>query len=197
MNSTTMVMWMVALTVSVCMIVISAAVGQPIVLMAMTGLVSLAIALLAVRENASLSADGASRSAVGASTARNMGLVWLWGALALLVIYLFVLQWHQWWQLFIGLAFVGVLSLFFAATLRRDGDAQRDDETMLRLGRYLVIAQLIGTLVTIAGLMLDPDKHFMTTQRPDWAANNIFLFGALALAAISAHALLADRNRTA
>lgn len=197
MDNTSVALWMIALTVSICMIVIAAAMGEPSLLLFMSGLVSLGVALLSVRENASLTAAGASRSAIAASTARNMGVIWLWGAIGILLIYLFILQWREWWQLFLGLAFVGVLSLFFGATLRRDAEAGRDDETMLKLGRYLTMAQLVGMVVTVVGLLIDPDKQIMQTTRPDWAANNIFICGAIALAAISAHALMADKSRTA
>ena len=196
-DNTFVALWMIALTVSICMIVVSAALGEPTLLMFMTGLVSMGIALLSVRENANLTAAGVSRSAVAASTARNMGLVWLWGAIGILMVYLFILHWREWWLIFLGMVFVGVLSLFFAATLRRDAEAGREDETILRLGRYLTIAQLIGMIVTVAGILLDPGKHLITTERSDWAANNIFVFGALALAAISAHSLLADKKRMA
>jgi hypothetical protein len=49
--------------------------------------------------------------------------------------------------------------------------------------------------LTVAGLFIDPDKTFVDTKKPEWAANNIFLFGALALATISANALLTDKAR--
>lgn len=191
-------LWMVCLTVSVCVIIISAAVGEPSGYLAMSGLVSLAFALIAIRENGALRASGASRSAIGASTARYMGLVWMWGALALLVTYYFILTpWREWWQFFIAFAMVGSLCMVFAAVLSRDAEAKREDETMLRLGRYLTIGQLVGTLIAVVGLNLDPDKNFVNTNREDWAANNVFLFGSLALAAISFHALWSDKGAVA
>lgn len=197
MDTASLALWMIGLTVSLSMLIIGAAMPQPLLFMGMTGLVSLAIALLAVREHSSLEAAGASESLVGASTARNLGLVWLWGAIGLFVIYMFILQWREWWQLFLGLTAAGVLSLVFASVLQRDAEKGRDDPTMLRLGRYLVWIQLAGMAATIIGLAVDPDKTLVGTNRPDWAANNIFMFGAIAIGAISLHALLAQRKKGA
>jgi hypothetical protein len=123
-----------------------------------------------------------------------MGIVWLWGAASLFVIYVFILTWHEWWQFFAAFAVVGVLCLGFAALLERDANAGRDDETMLALGRYLAIGQLAGMVVTVAGLAVDPDKEFLWPADGDWAGNIVFLFGALALLAITAHALINDKK---
>jgi hypothetical protein len=53
---------------------------------------------------------------------------------------------------------------------------------------------LIGMIATMAGLAIDPDKEFLHTVESDWAGNGLFLFGALALAIVSAHALI-DGNK--
>ena len=190
-----LVVWMLTLALSLSAIVLSAAAGKPAVHLAMTALVSLVVAVLALRENKDLRAARASRSTVAASTARYMGLIWVWGALGLLMTYFFILtEWKEWWQFFLAFAVVAVLCLFFAATLGNDAEKGQDDETMLRLGRALVWGQLIGMLVTIIGLWVDHNKSFLNVKNPDWAANNIFFFGAIALAAISASSLLADRK---
>ena len=65
---------------------------------------------------------------------------------------------------------------------------------MLALGRYMAIGQLVGMVVTVIGLGIDPDKEFYWPADGDWAGNIIFLFGALALLAITAHALLNDKK---
>jgi len=192
-----MIIWMIVLTISVVAIILSAASGDPSVHMVMTGFVSLAIALLAIRENMQLRAAGAGRSAVSAATARYMGLVWLWGALSLLVTYMFILEWHEWWQFFLGFAALGVLCLLLATAIERDAESGRVDETVLDLTRYLAIGQLAGMLIAIIGLLIDPTKRFLTIEVKDWAANNIFLFGAISLAAITAHALIYDKKAAA
>jgi peptidoglycan/LPS O-acetylase OafA/YrhL len=193
---TSLVIWMITLTIGICSIILSAASGMPEIYMAMTALISIVIAFLAIKDQRDLESSGASESVISASTARHMGLVWTWGALALLVTYYFILpSWREWPHFFAGLAIVGVLCLFFASTLSGDSEKGTDDATMLKLGRYLTIAQLAGTGVAVAGLLIDPDKQFLNVSRPDWAATNVFFFGALALAAISAHALLYGRSR--
>lgn len=187
-----LVIWMLILTISLSAMVISAAAGLPVVHMAVTGLVSLVMALIAVRENQTLIASGAIKSEIAASTARYMGLVWTWGALGLFITYNFILVWKEWWQFFLAFAVLGVLCIFLATALSRDASSGKNDETMLTVGRYLTVAQLVGMMVTVIGLLIDGKMvRFMTPRYTDWAANNIFFFGALAMAAISFNALRA------
>jgi hypothetical protein len=159
-----------------------------------TAIAAVVWVLLAIRDRRSLAASGASPSRIAAATARYMGIVWLWGAVSLFIVYVFILTWHEWWQFFAAFAVVGALCLGYASLLERDANAGRDDETMLALGRYMAIGQLIGMVVTVIGLGIDPDKEFYWPADGDWAGNIIFLFGALALLAITAHALLNDKK---
>jgi hypothetical protein len=92
---------------------------------------------------------------------------------------------------------LGVLCLFFAAAIERDEAAGRTDETLLNLSRYLAIGQLIGMAIAVIGLLIDPGKTFLDTKAPDWAANNIFFFGALALLAITGYSLASDKQKPA
>jgi hypothetical protein len=192
---------MSSLIVSIIILVLSAikilyfaSTGAPAALLAVAGVTSLVLTALAIRERSTLRKSGASKSRIASATSRNMGLVWLWGALALLLVYVFALDWREWWHFCAAFATAGVLCLGFSAMLVRDAGAGRDDETMLALGRYLAIGQLVGMIVTVAGLAIDPDKEFVYIKEGDWAGNSIFLAGALALAAISAHALLSEKK---
>lgn len=190
-----LLIWMATLAIGICSLILSAASRQPTLYMAVTALVAIAIAAMALKDQQSLEDANASMSARSASTARYMGLVWAWGALALLVTYHFLFEAWREWPLFVAaFAAVAVLCLFFAAVLQRDADQGKEDETMLRLGRYLTIGQLAGTIITIAGLLIDPDKQFLNVKRLDWAATNVFFFGAIGLAAISASALFYSRK---
>lgn len=189
--------WMLALTVGVVAIIISAGSGSAEVHMAICALMSLGLALLAIRENRSLHAANASRNSISASTARHMGLVWIWGSLGLLVIYLFILDWHEWWQFFVCFSVAGVLCLFLATAIERDGATGNEDETVLNLARYLAWGQLAGMVAAVIGLIVDTDKRFLDTGREDWAANSIFFFGAVAIAAITTNALITDRRPAA
>jgi hypothetical protein len=156
--------------------------------MLVNAVVGLLIFAFAYRERAALIASGAVKSAVASSTARHMGYVWLWGALGFLAIYTTVMSWHEWWHFCLGFAAIGALCLYFSITLRRDADAGREDASLLQIARYLTIAQLVGMIATIVGLILD-NKMPRTVAEPDWAANNICFFGAVALALISINAL--------
>jgi hypothetical protein len=72
--------------------------------------------------------------------------------------------------------------------MSRDAAAGRQDDTLLTIARYLTIAQLAGMIIAVVGMIVD-HKMPRDFREPDWAANAIFFFGALALAIISANAL--------
>ena len=186
--------WMITLTVSLCAIVLSAAIGDPTTLMCMTAVVSLFVAVIALRTHKQLETDGASRATLSASTARHMGLIWLWGALGLLVSYGLILNgtWDNWPTFFSAFAAAAIACLTYAATVDRDELLGREDDSMVNLGRYLTIVQLLGMLATMIGLWLDPSRKLLSVSDPAWVANNIFAAGAMALTAISGYALLRD-----
>jgi FtsH-binding integral membrane protein len=183
---------MVALAVAVCATIIAAAAHQPMLHMAAAGIVSIAIAVMAIRDHQQLVASGAPTNAIGSSTARYLGLVWSWGALALLVTYLLILEneWREWWQFFLGFAFAAVASLVFSNMLDRDRAAGRVDPTLAKVGRVLIQAQLAGMVLGVISLFVD-GKFPRDARYPDWAGCDIFFFGALAIAAISLDALRA------
>jgi hypothetical protein len=186
----------VILVVSSLKILYFASADAPAALLAVAGATGLILVALALYERSRLLRSGASRSRVASVTSRHMGIIWLWGALALLLVYMFALSWREWWHFCAAFATAGLLCLGFSAALARDADAGRDDETMLSLGRYLAIGQLVGMVATVVGLAIDPDKEFVFIKEGDWAGNSIFLSGALALAAVSAYALITDKNAT-
>lgn len=190
------VIWVSILTIGICAIILAAGSGIAHYYMATTALISFAIAAIGLREIISLDKANAPLSAVSASTARYMGLVYAWGALALFATYYFILpEWRE-WPVFTGaLALVAAISIFFASAMSNDVARGKDDPTLLKIGRILTIVQFSGTVAAVIGLMIDPDKQFLNTAKLDWAAQTIFLFGAIALAAISAAALFYTRDR--
>jgi hypothetical protein len=187
--------WFISLTLGLCAVIITAGAGQPALNLISTGLVSVAFASMAIRENRTLIAEGASKSAVAGSTARYIGLVWTWGALGLLAIYRLVFEnnWPEWWQFFLSFATAAVGCIIFANMLNRDEEAGREDRSIMGLGRLLVKLQLIGMAVGVISLVVD-GKFPRATTHPDWAACNIFFFGGIAVAAICANALAAPRD---
>lgn len=190
--------WIATLVVSVGAILAATEFADIYVHLGIALLIAIVLTVTANSENAALRAAGSSQHAVGASTARHMALVWLWGAGVLGLSYMLLIPpWREWLHFFAAFAIVGVLCVVFAQALERDAATNSDDRTMLKLGRVLTIAQVVGMLATLIGLAIDPDKSILTKARPDWAANIVFVFGGLALLGISAYALWRQREDTA
>ncbi|RUP07838.1 hypothetical protein [Hyphomicrobium sp.] len=182
--------WLFALAASIFATILAAAANQPMLQMAAAAAVAIAIAVLAMRDHRKLRNDGAPPSAVASSTARYLALIWGWAALTLLITYLFIIQqhWPEWWQFFLGFAFAAVASLGFSAMLDRDRAAGNTDPTLVKFGRILLQAQLLGMAAGVVSLFVD-SKFPRAETYADWAGCNIFFFGALAIAAISLDAL--------
>jgi len=186
MNS--IVLWVAALAIGTAATVYGAAADAPPMHMALTAASALGLVGLALVERRRLLASGASEEVLSAATAIAMAVVWAWAALSLLVTYVFISAWGEWWQYVLGAGVVALVCFFFSATLARDAAAGREDATMLNLARYLTIGQLAGMIIAMIGLIADA-KMPRDPAKPDWAASAIFFFGAASLAAISANAL--------
>ena len=180
--------WIVALVIGTAAVFGSAAVHNPSLNLALTAIVALAFAALAAWDRRQLAAAGASAPTLSSAAARSMAVVWAWVASSLLLIYVFALSWGEWWQYCLGAGAVAALCLFFASTMKRDAESGHRDEAMLNLARYLTVAQLVGMVIAMIGLIID-DKMPRDPSKPDWAASAIFFFGAASLAAISLNAL--------
>ena len=170
---------MISLAIGLAIIVLSGAVGDVSIHTVAAALISLSMAAMAVTENRQQRKAGASENVVAASTARYMGLVWVWGALSLFTTYYFILSWKEWLVFTGAFAVIGALCLFFAATLDRDEAAGRTDETLQKLAKYLSIGQLFGMVIVMLGLIIDGKFPAAAEGNPgwqDWAANNIFFF---------------------
>ena len=181
---------MLALVAAVCATVLAAAANQPPLHMAVAGVVTLGLAFMALRDRQRLMNSGAPANAIASSTARHLGLVWAWAALALAATYLLIIEarWPEWWQFFIGFGFAAVASFVFASMLDRDAVDGRADDLLVKFGRLLVQVQILGMAAGIISLFVD-GKFPRDVNHADWAGCNIFFFGALAIAAISLDAL--------
>jgi hypothetical protein len=141
-DKTSLVVWMTTLTIGVCSLIWASGTANPERYMAVTALITFAIAVIGLREIISLDQQGASISAVSAATARYMGLVYAWGAVALFVTYFFILPaWHEWPVFCAAFAVVAAVSLLFAAIMSKDAERGKDDPTLLKIGRILTIVQ--------------------------------------------------------
>ena len=191
-----LVIWMLGIGLSAAALVLAAAQKLFYVHMVVAALISILVALASFSETRAAEAGG-DRGAGGIEIAlRHMGLVWTWGALGLFVTYAFdILSWREWWQFFIAFALLAGLSLFLSATLRKDKESGSRDDTLIKVARGFSIFILVAMLITMAGLLIDGKMWRFTTVAglrrgsQDWAANNIFFFGALALAAIGWNAV--------
>jgi len=181
---------LLAVAAAVCATVLAAAAHQPPLHMAVAGVAGLALTFMAIRDRQRLMFAGATTSAVASSTARHLGIVWAWAALAVAASYLLIIEarWPEWWQFFIGFGFAAIASFVFANMLDRDAAAGRGDDTLVKFGRLLVQVQIVGMAAGIISLFVD-GKFPRAVNHADWAGCSIFFFGALAIAAISLDAL--------
>ena len=129
---------------------------------------------------------------LGSVGTRHLGLVWTWGALALIVTYVFVLQWREWWHFSLVFVALAGACLFLSVALRKDAESGTDDDTMLKLARIWLRVHFGAAIITVIGLIIDGKMvRFLVPRHQDWAAQNVFFFGAIALGAISLHTLRA------
>jgi hypothetical protein len=190
--------WLTTLAVCLAAVVLAVSARQPPLHASTAAVVIFIMAITAAAENWRQRRAGASENVVAGTSARQMGLVWIWGALALLLTYFLFLKWREWLVFSGGFALIGILCLLFAAMLDRDERAGRRDPTMLNLAKNLSIGQLVGCLIAMIGLVIDGKFPVTVSQNPvnqDWAANNIFFFGALGVAIITANALYTKYRR--
>jgi hypothetical protein len=198
-----MIVWMLAIALSVAGLVLSAAARPGNVQMAYTHLMitagmSVLFALLAVRKLIALRDAKASRSAIAAEGARSMGLVWSWAALVIVATYATgVMNWKEWQAHFMGFFAVGGVCLALATILDNSAAKSSEDEVMLTAVHYLAIGHLVAMVLVILGFLIDGQMtRFLVERFTDWPAKNVMFFGAVGIAAISG-AILKYLPRTA
>lgn len=193
---TSMIVWCLLIAASVAILVVTAAAQMFYLHMAVAAVIALFMALAALRANTKATEAGDSEASVAALNARYMGIVWSWGSLALFITYISVLSWKEWWQFLIAFVLAAAISMFFAILLRRESEQDTEDPALLNLARILAIVQLAGMLAIMVGLLIDGKmQRFVGAKvHSDWAANNVFFFGAMALALISWMAIKANRR---
>lgn len=156
-------------------------------------LVALALTIAAVVGHRDAEVSGASTGLILGGDAGNMGWIWGFGALAMAAMYgPKILDWKEWWHFVLGFAAAALSSFYFAGRLR--GMSENDSgSNLLKITRYLSIAQIVGMVAVIVGLVIDGkmDRLGLTFSGPrhnppaDWAANNVFFFSAMALLVVN------------
>jgi hypothetical protein len=174
--------WMVSIGLGTAALTVTAALKLYYLHMAVAAAVSVFMALAAIRDVRAASSDE-DRAQI---SLRHLGLVWIWTALNLFVTYAFGFTWRPWLPLFSGCFLMGGLCLFLASTLREAVEANQPDPLFSRMARLIAMMQLAVTGGTVLSLLLEmlllPSNDGL---QQGWAARNLFLFSALALAAIS------------
>lgn len=165
---------------------------------AASALAGLMLATAAISENRQLMAGGATKNVVSAATARHLGSVWAWAGLSLFFLNaLGFVDWPAWWLYCLVFTGLAVVCLVFGSRTTRDLAAGREDWAMLTLARRLTQLQLVGMIAALAVLITSGEAGCMIDPRQgceNWAAKNLFLFGEIALALISANALWTSRH---
>jgi hypothetical protein len=134
---------------------------------------------------------GMPREAVALSFASLIAAAWAWAGLAMLACYYLTdLKWQHAWQYGAGMLLIAAGITAYARARRQPGSrlAAPDAATAMR---GITALQGIAALVGVVILLLSGKVE---AQGRDWAANVVFIAGGLALFALSAMAVLAERR---
>ncbi len=123
--------------------------------------------------------------------AKLMALTYAWGAAAMAGVYtLGGLRWYHAWQYGAGMALLAVVALGYGFAIGRAQSPAVKRMLLLR-GLQLTLVQAVASAGAVGYLLIS--GKLMTT-RPDWAANQIFLSGGIAIAALSVMAAYSQRK---
>lgn len=123
--------------------------------------------------------------------ARLMALAWGWGAAAMAGVYtLGGLRWYHAWQYGSGMALLGAIALGYGVVIGR-AEAPATKRRLLLSGLQLTFLQGVASAAGVLYLIV---AGKLVTFRPDWAANQIFVAGGIAIAALSAMAAYTQRR---
>ncbi|MGE8941699.1 hypothetical protein ACO2I3_07290 [Leptospira interrogans] len=187
--------WLIlALCLSVAVIVLGAGRGAQMLVGASAGLFALVVLVVGLRANQPLWSEEQTTDEAAVEAARFnawlMAIAFVWGAVAMFAVYtLSGLRWQHGWQYGAGMALLGAFAYVFGVLLDRAGPGAR--RPVLQRGLQLTMLQGVAA---VAGLVFLIGSGKLETFRPDWAANQIFLFGGLAIVGLSAIAVITQRK---
>ncbi|MCL4768503.1 MAG: hypothetical protein KJZ80_19980 [Hyphomicrobiaceae bacterium] len=123
--------------------------------------------------------------------ARLIALAWAWGAAAMAGVYtLGGLRWYHAWQYGSGMALLGAIAFGYGFAIARARDPATSRMLLLG-GLQLTLVQGVAAACGVLYLLF---AGKLMSFRADWAASQIFLFGGLAIAALSAMAVRTQRK---
>lgn len=127
----------------------------------------------------------------GLLNARAMAVVYAWGGSSMLTAYyLTPLFWHHAWQYGGAMLLVAAALHFYAAALAQPGSPARAPRTMIA-AEWLTAVQGVAAIAGVLALIVSGK---LTTGKPDWVANIIFISGGLCLGTVSAFAVTTTRR---
>jgi len=177
---------LLALVVSVVVGVLAAGRDDGLTLSLAAGLFALQMLFALLRTNAPYwrVADTINKVETAAECVRRNavlgGLVYAWGAAAMLAIYsLPGPKWQHWWQYGAAMALVAACIFIYAGLLAAGRGASA------RALRWLVILSTLNGLAVTGVVIYLVWSGKLFTTRGDWAANYIFAWGSIMLALLS------------
>lgn len=124
-------------------------------------------------------------------TTRVTAITYAWGAIAMFLMYGWAgLSWRHGWQYGAAMALIAAGLASYARLMRPAGNPL---ESPRALGVSARLAALHGIVASTAIVWLVASGK-LATQKADWAANNIFLAGGLAIVVLSAFAVRTHRK---
>lgn len=131
---------------------------------------------------AALRSDPEAAYSASRMNGRIMSSVYLWGALAILLVYSTTgLWWFHSWQYGLAMAFIAAALLGYVHLLGERESVFRSPAS-LTVSAGLAVAQAGGAAVAL-GFLISSGK--LASLKSDWPANHVFLAGGLALIPIS------------
>lgn len=183
-----MAIWVFGTTFALALMVMSVAIDHRWAQFALSIVVAMAMCVSAIRHFSIYRAASTHPGIQSAVVARYMGLLWAWASVALVLLYVCLLD--------IGILVAGTLVMTFGAALvlllvakildrdAIDGDVDPSTMTLVRLIARL---QFVSTCIAVGGLVAFGKLSVGTASTGlDWAAVNILLTTAIALAILSA-----------
>ena len=124
--------------------------------------------------------------------ARLLALAYAWGGVAMFSAYTFSsLRWYHAYQYGAAMLLLALIAAAYSLVLGRKPAADGKGSTALTAGTVLVGLQAVAAL---AGVIFLVASGKIASGRSDWLANQVFLFGGLMIAGLSAMAAITQRR---
>ena len=188
---------LLALVVSIMIAVLAAGRGSGWTLALAVALFALQMLFVALRLNIPFwgssppTTEAPATVACAQGNAVLTGLVYAWGAIAMLATYsLTPLRWQHWWEYGTAMLLIAGVIFLYAYVLSAGRESYRSPRA-LELLVGLTAAQGIAVAIVIGWIVFSGKIY---TPRGDWAANEIFIGGAATLAILSGISILTYRR---